>query len=357
MRRWPGLSRSRTALGLDIGPSTVKLVELVRSVSGELTLSGLGRSALPSGALVDGQIERLDLVAAVVRDLVVRAGVRSRRVVMALPAKNVILRKVRMRANMSDEELAVHVESEAASFVPFPVEDLALDFSVIGPVSGSASEIEVLVAAARKDRVQDRLALAEAAGLEPEIIETESNASQLALQAWQQRSEGVNPEQAVALVELGHESMVLKVFSHQDVVFDREQGWGARQLVDRMIRELGLTEDQVRAGQLKGELPAAYFERLVPEHVNATARELDRLLQFYYAGAPGRRLGAVLLAGGAASLEGLADSVALATGLKAKVVDPFERMRLGSDIDVRQLSGQASAYLLACGLALRSFES
>ena len=357
MRLWPSLMGSMTALGLDVGPSAVKIVELTRSGRGELTLNCCARVPLPPGAVVDGQIEQLESVAATVRELVVRTQVRSRRVVMALPTKNVILRKVRMRANMSDDELAVHVESEAAGFVPFPVDDLALDFSVVGPVPGSASDIEVLIAAARKDRVQDRLALAEAAGLEPTVIESESNASQLGLQAWQQRCGRVQGGQTLALVELGHEAMSLKVIAGQEVVFDREQGWGARQLIDRCVREFGLNEEQARTGQMTGDLPPAYFERFVPDYVNSTAREVDRLLQFFYAGAPGRRLNGVVLAGGAASLEGLAGSVSEVTGVQAQVIDPFEYMRLGADVDMRSLKEQACAYLQACGLALRSFES
>lgn len=354
---WPDLIGSRSALGLDIGPSTVKLVELLRSAQGVLTLNTCDRAALPSGAVVDGQIEHLDTVVGVVRDLVARVRVKARRVSMALPTKNVILRRIRMRSNMSDEELAVHVEAEAAGFVPFPVEDLALDFTVIGPVAGSAAEVEVLIAAARKDRVQDRLALAEAAGLEPVVIETESNAAQLALRAWQQRCGRSPATETVALVELGHESMSLKVIAADEVLFEREQGWGARQLLDRAIREFGLNEEQVRLGQLTGDLPPAYATQLVPDHVNATVREIDRTLQFFYAASPGCRLGSLVLAGGAAGLDGLPGGVAKATGVPSTVIDPFEHMRLGPAVDMRRLPGQSCAYLLACGLALRSFES
>lgn len=357
MAWWSGLMGSKMALGLDVGPSTVKLVELARSAQGVLTVNRCARAALPPGGVVDGQIEHFDAVAGVVRDLVARSQLRAHRVVMALPTKNVILRKVRLRSNMSDEELAVHVESEAAGFVPFPVEELALDFTVVGPVMGSASEIEVLIAAARKDRVQDRLALAEAAGLEAVVIETESNASQLALTAWQQRGGRTAASETVALVEMGHETMNLKVIAAGEVLFEREQGWGARQLLDRSVREFGISEEQARMGQLTGDLPPAYAAQLVPEHVNATAREIDRMLQFFYAGSPGRRLSSVVLAGGAACLDGLARGVSEAAGVAAVVIDPFEHMRLSSDVDMRQLAGQGCAYLQACGLALRSFES
>lgn len=357
MRFLSSLKAPRMALGLDIGPSTVKLVELARSGRDEWTLSTHARATVPGGAVVDGQIERLDSVADAVRDLVRRAGVRSRRVAMALPTKNVILRRIRMRSNMSDEEMAVHVETEAANFVPFPVDDLALDFNVIGPAAGSASEVDVLIAAARKDRVQDRLALAEAAGLEPIILETESNASQLALREWQRRGGRLQPDETMALIELGHESTNLKVIAGEDILFEREQAWGARQLIDRAMRQFGLNEEQARAGQLVGELPAAYAAELVPDHANATAREIDRLLQFFYAGTPGRRLSGIVLAGGAAALDGLASRVSDATGVQAVVIDPFEHMLIGPGVDRRTLTGQSAAFLQACGLALRSFES
>lgn len=357
MSWWSGLKASRMALGLDIGPSMVKLVELSRSGGGEWTLDTLGRAPVPNGAVVDGQIERLESVADAVRDLVHRSGVRSRHVVMALPTKNVILRKVRLRSNMGDEELAVHVESEAAGFVPFPVEDLALDFTVIGPAPGSASEVDVLIAAARRDRVQDRLALAEAAGLEPIVVETESNASQLALREWQRRCGRLQPDETIALVELGHESTNLKVVAGDDILFEREQAWGARQLTDRVMREFGLNVEQARAGQLSGDLPAAYQAEWIPQHANATARELDRMLQFFYASVPGRRLTGVMLAGGAAAMDGLAARVAEATGLSAAVIDPFEHMVIGPGVGRQSLAGSAAGYLQACGLALRSFES
>lgn len=356
MRFWPNLMGSKAVLGLDLGPSTVKLVELARNRQGAYTLNAFGRAPLPAGTVVDGQIEHLEAVVTVVRELLDRHEIGARRVVMALPTKNVILRKIRLRSNMSEEEIAMHVESEAAGFVPFPVEELALDFSLVGPAPGSASETEVLIAAARRDRVQDRLALAEAAGLEPIVIETESNASQLALRSWQLRGGRVPAAETVALLELGHEAMRLKVIAGEDIAFEREQGWGAKQLLERAVRELELTEEQVRIGQLTGDLPPAYGAQFVPEHVNATAREVDRMLQFFYAGAPGRRLGTLVLAGGAAGLDGLAHAVNMATGVQASVINPFDHMVPSASVDLRMLAGQASAYLQACGLALRGFE-
>ena len=357
MLDWRGLLKSSSAIGLDVGPSTVKLVELSRSRQGVVTLCRLGRAPLKTGAVVDGQIEMLDEVSSVVRALVDRCGVKTRRVVMALPTKNVILRRARFRADIAEDELALRVENEASGFVPFPVEELSLDFSVLGPAAGNASEIEVLIAAARRDRVEDRLALAESAGLDPLVVEVESNGCQLALQAWLRRA-GRNPgAETHALLELGHESMSLKVFVEDEIAFEREQAWGARQLIMQVMTAFSLSEEEARLRQLRGELPAGYMAQMVPEHAERTAAEVDRMLQFFYAAVPGRRLHALLLAGGGAALEGLPGRIAARTGLSVSLINPFDHMDLGPSIEARGLSEHASSYLLACGLALRSFEA
>ncbi len=357
MPLWPGRRAPKMALGLDIGRSAIKVVELARSPQGLLTLTQCARAAVPLGSVVDGHIERLEPLAGVLRELVQRTGVRSRRVAMALPTKHVILRKIRLRGGMSEDERALHVESVAAGFVPFPVKDLALDYSVMGPVHGSASEVEVLIAAARRDRVEDRLAVAEAAGLTPIILETESNASQLALQAWHRRRGNPQATDVLSLVDLGFESTTMRVVAGQDILFEREQSWGARRLVDRLMRECGLNEEQAGSGLLSGDLLRATCAHIVAEHVDATVRELDRLLQFFYAGAPGRRLTSMVLAGGAAGVDGLASRVADAIGVPTLVMNPFEHMELGPGVEASSLSGQSGAFLQACGLALRSFES
>ena len=168
-------------IGLDISSSSVKLVELGQTSAGEYVLERFGSEGFEKGWIADGQIEKFDEVAEAVKRLIAKSGTRTRQVVMAMPQSAVITKKIILPAGLRDEELEVQVESEANQYIPFSLDEVSLDFCVIGPSQTSAGDVEVLIAASRKDRVQDRQGLAEAAGLKPAVLDIEAHASRLAM--------------------------------------------------------------------------------------------------------------------------------------------------------------------------------
>ena len=167
-------------LGLDISSSSVKLVELGRDKDGSLVLERCAIEPLERGWITDGNIEKFDEVADAVRRVVKKSGTRAKNVALALPPSAVITKKIVLPGGMSEPELEIQVESEANQYIPFSLDEVSLDFCVVGPSTSSAGDVEVLIAASRKEKVQDRQGLAEAAGLKPVIIDVESYASRLA---------------------------------------------------------------------------------------------------------------------------------------------------------------------------------
>ena len=167
-------------LGLDISSSSVKLVELGRDKAGNLVLERCAIEPLERGWITDGNIEKFDEVADAVRRLVKKSGTKTKNVAMALPPSAVITKKIILPGGMTDEELEMQVESEANQYIPFPLDEVSLDFCVIGSKCYSAGDVEVLIAASRREKVQDIQGLAEAAGLKPVIVDVESYASRLA---------------------------------------------------------------------------------------------------------------------------------------------------------------------------------
>src|SRR5262245_9716633 len=168
-------------IGLDISSSSVKLVELSQNTSGEYVLERFAAESFEKGWIQDGQIEKFDEVAEAVRRVVAKSGTRTKNVVMAMPQSAVITKKIMLPAGLREEEMELQVESEANQYIPFSLDEVSLDFCVIGPSPTSLGDVEVLIAASRKDRVQDRQGLAEAAGLKPVILDIESHASRLAM--------------------------------------------------------------------------------------------------------------------------------------------------------------------------------
>ncbi len=167
-------------LGIDISSSSVKLVELGRDKAGALVLERCAIEPLERGWITDGNIEKFDEVAEALRRLVKKSGTRTKNVALALPPSAVITKRISLPGGMSEQELEVQVESEANQYIPFSLEEVSLDFCVIGPTKNSPGDVDVIIAASRREKVQDRQGLAEAAGLKPVIVDIESNAARLA---------------------------------------------------------------------------------------------------------------------------------------------------------------------------------
>src|SRR5512144_920641 len=203
-------------IGLDISSSSVKLVELGQTGGGEYILERFGSESFEKGWIADGQIEKFDEVAEAVKRLVTKSGTRTRHVVMAMPQSAVITKKIMLPAGLREEELEVQVEAEANQYIPFSLDEVSLDFCVIGPSPTSTGDVEVLIAASRKEKVQDRQGLAEAAGLKPMIIDVESYASRLSASRLIAGLPGDGQDVMVALFEVGAANTSMQVLRNDE---------------------------------------------------------------------------------------------------------------------------------------------
>jgi type IV pilus assembly protein PilM len=342
-------------IGLDISSSSVKLVELSQSTSGELVLERLASEPFEKGWIVDGQIEKFDEVADAVRRVVSRSGTKTRHVVMAMPQSAVITKKIVLPAGLREDEMELQVESEAHQYIPFSLDEVSLDFCVIGPNANSAGDVDVLIAASRKDRVQDRQGLAEAAGLTPVVLDIESHASRLAMGRLINALPDQGKDSLVALFEIGADTTSLKVLREEEMLYDRDQSFGGSQLTQLISRQYGFSYEEAEQKKISGDLPEDYESTLLTPFVDSLAHEIGRALQYFFTSTPHHKVHYVMLAGGTAAMPGLRERVKDVTGFASKVVNPFESMKLGSAVREAKLRREAPSYLTACGLAMRRF--
>jgi len=348
-------SKQAPLVGLDISSSSVKLVELGQSSSGEYVLERFATESFEKGWIADGQIEKFDEVADAVRRVVSKSGTRTKRVAMAMPQSAVITKKIMLPAGLRDEELELQVESEANQYIPFSLDEVSLDFCVVGPSPTSAGDVEVLIAASRKDRVQDRQGLAEAAGLKPVVLDIESHASRLAMTRIVTGLPNEGRDALVALFEIGAETTSLKVLRDDDLLYDRDQAFGGSQLTQMISRQYGFSFEEAEQKKLASDLPDDYESSLLSPFVDSLSQEIGRALQYFFTSTPHHKVHYVMLAGGTATLPGLKERVTELTGFASMVVNPFDGMRLGSAVRESKLRREAPAYLTACGLAMRRF--
>jgi type IV pilus assembly protein PilM len=341
--------------GLDVSSSSVKLVELGQSPDGQYVLERFASEPLERGWITDGQIEKFDEVVDAVRRVVAKSGTKARQVVMAMPQAAVITKKIILPAGLREEELELQVESEANQYIPFSLDEVSLDFCVIGPSPTSVGDVEVLIAASRKDKVQDRQGLAEAAGLKPVVLDVESHASRLALGRLVAALPAGGKDALVALFEIGADTTSLKVMRDEELLYDRDQAFGGSQLTHLISRQYGFSFEEAEQKKLSGDVPDDYDQAVLAPFVDTLSQEIGRALQYFFTSTPHHKVHYVMLAGGTATLPGLKDRVTDLTGFASQVVNPFDKMKLGSAVRESRIRREAPSYLTACGLAMRRF--
>ena len=340
-------------IGLDVSTSSVRLVELSQLGKGELRLERYASEPLPRGAVVDGNIENLEQVSEAVRRVWKKSGTRIKLAALGMPPASVITKKIILPAGLSEDQLEVQVESEASQYIPFALDEVSLDFDVIGPAANSPDDIEVMLAASRKEKVEDRVALAEAAGLSAVVMDIESYAARAALDRITAMLPEAGAGQIVALFQVGAQVTHISVMLDGDTIYEREQPFGGNQLTQDIVRAYGLSFEEAEARKRAGDLPENYQAELLTPFLENAALEVTRAIQFFYTSTPYTRIDQLFLAGGCALMPGLLDIVASRTRISSAVVSPFKGMQLGSSVRESQLRTEAPAYLVACGLAMR----
>jgi type IV pilus assembly protein PilM len=342
-------------LGLDISSSSVKLVELGRNKSGELVLERCAMEPLERGWVTDGNIEKFDEVAEAVRRLVKKSGTKAKNVAMALPPSAVITKKIILPGGLTDQELESQVETEANQYIPFPLDEVSLDFCVMGPSASSNGDLDVLIAASRREKVQDIQGLAEAAGLKPVIVDVESYASRLATSRLIENLPNQGAGAIVALFEVGAMTTSMQVIRDDEVLYDRDQAFGGAQLTQLIVRQYGFSLEEAESKKRSGELPDDYDSSVLRPFVESMVQEIGRALQFFFTSTPHNKVDYIMLAGGSAALPGLTAAVTQQTTFPCTLVDPFQGMEMGDGVRLKKMTREAPSYLTSCGLALRRF--
>lgn len=348
--------KARPLLGLDISSSAVKLVELSANGKDGYRVERYAIEVLPKDAVSDGNIANLEAVVDVVKRAWKRLGTSTRNVAMALPTSAVITKKIVVQSGLREEDLEVQVESEANQYIPFSIDEVNLDYQVLGPAPSSPDEDEVLIAASKKERVEDRVAVADAAGLKVVVIDVESFATLSAFELIERQLPDAGKNQVVALIDVGATVMNLTVMRNGVQVYAREQAFGGAQLTLDISRHYGMSLEDAEAAKRVGNLPEGYEVELLNPFMENLALEVSRALQFFFTSTQFNKVDHVVLAGGCAVIPGIDEVVATRTQFNTLIANPFANMLLSDRVRARNLLADSSSLMVACGLALRRFD-
>jgi len=342
--------------GLDISSSSVKMLEIVEAGRGAYRVERYVIEPLPRDATVDGNISNLESVVEAVKRGYKRLGTRSKHVAMAVPTGAVITKKIIVPASLRENELEVQVESEANQYIPFALEEVNLDFQVVGPSPTSPEEQEVLIAATRKEKVEDRVAVAESAGLKAAVMDIEAFAQQSALGLVVKQLPNAGKDMNVAIVDVGANVMNVSVMRNDQSIYTREQAFGGNQLTQDIVARYGMSVEEAENAKRSGGLPDDFETEVLRPFMENLSMEVQRALQFFFTSTQYHSVDQILLAGGSAVIPGMDEVVHTRTQVPTMVANPFASMQASPRIQLKKLMVDAPSLIVACGLAMRRFD-
>ena len=352
-----GLFASKTPplIGVDISSTAVKVLQLSQT-GGRYRVEHYAVEPLPPNAVVEKNLVEVEAVGEAIRRAISRSGTKTRFAAAAVSGSSVITKLIPMLASdANDEGLDDLVQAEAGQYIPYPLEEVSLDFEVVGPVKDNPEMVNVLLAASRTENVEARAAALEVGGLEARVIDVEAFAMENAFQLVSEQL-SVPRDGLVAVVDIGATMTTLIVLKNQRAVYTREQVFGGKQLTDEVMRRYGLTYEEAGLAKRQGGLPESYEIEVLEPFKEAMVQQISRLLQFFYAGSEYSRVDQLVMAGGCASIPGVSEMVQEQMGVPAIIANPLAGMSLSSRVQAHSLAQDAPALMIACGLALRSFD-
>ncbi len=341
-------------LGIDISSTTVKLLELSRHGDG-YRVENYAVRPLPANSVVEKNINDAEAVAQVIRSTVQNTRSKVKDAAVAVPGSAVITKTIDMPSGLNDDALELQISLEADQYIPYPLEEVAIDFDIVGPSEKAADQVEVLLAACRRENVDMRAAVLEMASLNPKVVDIEAYTMERAFELVTEQL-SMQDDQVIAIVDIGSTMTTLSVLVDGKTVYTREQLFGGRQLTEEIQRRYGLSEDEAGLAKKQGGLPDDYEPEVLEPFKDTVVQQVTRSLQFFFSSSQYSDVDHIVLAGGVASMTGLSELIEEKLGTSVSIANPFANMSVSTKVNSAALANDAPALMIAAGLALRSFD-
>jgi len=349
-----GNKKQIPVLGVDISSSSVKVLELSKS-GGQYRVESYAVASLPPNSVVEKNIAEIDGVAEALRSAMVQGKSKLKQAAVAVAGSAVITKMVDMPSDLNDDAMETQITLEADQYIPYPLDEVAIDFEVQGESENSPEQVEVLLAACRRENVDLRVDALEIAELSTKVVDVEAYATERAYELISSQLD-CDQDSAVAIVDIGSTMTTLSVLVGGETIYTREQLFGGKQLTEEIQRRYGLSYEEAGLAKKQGGLPDDYEPEVLEPFRDAVIQQVTRSLQFFFASSQYNDVDYIVLAGGVSSMAGLAELVQEKLGSPTIVANPFAEMSVASKVNAMALSNDAPSLMIACGLAMRSFD-
>lgn len=341
-------------VGIDIGSHSVKAVLLSQDDDGYV-LEAIATEFMPRGAIIDREIQDIDAVGQVVTKIRKNIAPAVNLAAAAVSGQTVITKVIYMDVNLSEHELASQIEIEADSLIPYPLDEVSLDFEKLDINESDPSKVNVLLSAARTESIEARVAALDLAGFQAKVIDVESYAVSRAYDLILPQLPDDAKDKTVAIVDVGAVMTLFSVTDSGAHIYSRDQLFGGEQYTRSIVSYYNQTFEEAEQAKTAHDLPPNYtFEVLGPFHT-IFSQQIRRAIQMFLTSSGKDKVDYLVISGGSANVEGLETLLTEELGIHTIVANPFKSMSIAEGIDQEVLDKTAPQYMVAAGLALRSF--
>ena len=341
-------------IGLDIGSTSVRLLQLSRHGSG-YRIDHFAIEPLGEGVVVDKAVQDVEAISNAISRAVRASGTRAKNCAIAVSGSAVFTKTISLPADLAEADIESQVQIEANQYIPYPLDEVSLDFEVLGPSARNADLMDILLAASKSENVESRQDAIDSAGLKAKVVDVEAFAIANAFELIRKR-DGVNRNDAVGFFDIGYDLTTLLVIKGGRVIYTRDHPFGGHQLQEEIQRRYDMTAEQAAFFERNEEAPQDFEEEVLEPFQLNIVHQISRALQFYASSNEYSNISTIYLSGGGASLKGLAPMVQQELGMTTRVADPVTGLDLAENVAVTVLKRNANNLMIAMGLALRGFD-
>ncbi len=347
--------KQRTVLGVDISTAAIKMLELSR-FGNRYKVESYAVVPLAKEVLGEKNFTNTDLIAESIKAALKISGTKLKQATVAVAGSAVMTKLVAIDGSLNEAEMEEQIMIEADQYVPYALDEVSFDFEVQGVNPGNPEMVDVLLVASRRENVEIRVEALAKAGLKAQIVDVEAFAMEHAFTLLSDQFADSIDGQTVAIVDIGATVTTLNVLYDARSVYTREQSFGGRQLTEEIQRRYGLSYEEAGLAKRHGGLPDNYAMDVLDPFKRAIVQQIQRSLQFYSASSANMGVDRLILAGGCASILGVEQLVEKSLAIPVYIANPFINMMLSNKVKPQAISNDAPALMIACGLALRSFD-
>jgi type IV pilus assembly protein PilM len=347
-------TKTDPVIGLDIGSTAIRLIQLSTQGSG-YRIDHFAVEPLSTGVVADKTVQDVEAVSNAISRAVSASGTRAKSCAIAVSGSAVFTKTISLPADLAETDVESQVQIEANQYIPYPLDEVSLDFEVLGPSPKNADLMDILLAASKSENIESRQDAIDTAGLKAKVVDVEAFAIANAFELIRQR-DGLIRTDAVGFFDIGFDQTTLLVIKSGQVTYTRDHPFGGRQLLEETQRRYNMTPEEASFFERNEEAPEDFEEEVLEPFQLNLVHQISRALQFYASSNEYSNISTIYLSGGAAALKGLAPMVQHELGMTTRIADPITGLDIAPNVAITALKRNANNMMVAVGLALRGFD-